>query len=219
MPNPTPPPASNGRNIDIRAIRGSVEIRAEADGSNPVAYGYIARFNVESETLDDGWGDPFVEIIAPGAFANSLASGADIVALTQHDSSKPLGRLSSGGLTLREDEQGLAFECRLPAGLSYASDLATLIRDRITPGNSFGFTVRPGGDTIARVGDRLVRTLLDVELIEVSIGVTWPAYSTGTISAIRSHAPRGEAPPQVAEGTPRRDAALRRLRLASLSVV
>lgn len=208
---PAPNPSARGRDIDIRSLGGSVKIRANTDGSGgSTAYGYIARFNVESEVLMEGWGDPFVEIIAPGAFANTIASGKDVLALVAHDYGKPLARMSTGGLKLWEDAEGLAYECRLP-DVSYARDIVVLINDGVTPGNSFGFFLKPGGDSISRVGDTLVRTLFDVDLDEVSISVVNPAYSSGTVSAIRSLQSSGTPqPPKV--GTPKRNLARHKLR-------
>ncbi len=55
----------------------------------------------------------FRERIAPGAFAASLDSGRDILALVDHDPKSLLGRTRSGTLTLREDDDGLAFDLAL----------------------------------------------------------------------------------------------------------
>src|ERR1051326_3517067 len=70
--------------------------------------GYAAIFNTETRVAD------FVETIAPGAFAGSLASGADILALADHDPTRLLARTRSGTLRLCEDTKGLNFDLDLP---------------------------------------------------------------------------------------------------------
>ena len=58
--------------------------------------------------------DTFHESIASTAFRDSLASGADILALVDHDAGRLLARTSSGTLRLGTDSRGLHFELDLP---------------------------------------------------------------------------------------------------------
>src|SRR3546814_15706741 len=71
--------------------------------------GYVAKFDTPT-TIGGG----FTETIKRGAFAASLASDRDIIAMADHDPARVLGRTNSGSLPLREDETGLAFALALP---------------------------------------------------------------------------------------------------------
>ena len=153
-----------------------IERRASAGvtASGRKLTGYIARFDTEARI------GSFTETIKPGAFRASIASGCDILALADHDAGKVLGRTRSGTLELREDNDGLAFALKLP-DTQAGRDLAALAERGDLGGCSFGFTVPKGGDHWT--GDR--RELRAVELHEVSIVQSWPAYE-GTEVALRS---------------------------------
>ncbi|MFC7301006.1 HK97 family phage prohead protease [Cognatiluteimonas weifangensis] len=127
--------------------------------------GYIAKY--DNATQIGG----FTEIIRRGAFAASLASGRDILALADHDTSRVLGRTRSGTLELREDAEGLAFTLQLP-DTQAGRDLAALAERGDLGGCSFAFTVPKGGD--AWNGN--TRELRNVDLDEVSIVQSRPAY-------------------------------------------
>lgn len=113
----------------------------------------------------------FREVIERGAFAESLASGRDILALADHDPAKVLARTKSGTLRLAESDAGLDFELDLP-DTSHARDLLALAERGDLGGCSFGFSVPRDGDT----WDGDLRTLRRVDLAEVSIVQAWPAY-------------------------------------------
>lgn len=151
-----------------------VETRASDSGSITVA-GYAAVFD-EVTTI----GDCFEEVVAPGAFARSLKE-SDVLAFLDHDSGRVLGRKSSGTLRLREDEKGLAVEIDLP-DTTDGRDAKALIERGDISGMSFGFWIK--GYEWDESGDLPRRTILDVELIEVSI-VSMPQYQ-GTSIALRS---------------------------------
>lgn len=95
-----------------------------------------------------------------------------------------LGRTSNGSLTLEEDAKGLRFGLDLPA-TSLGNDIAELVRRRDIAGMSFGFVVRDedGEDWTERNG-RVVRTLLDLVLIEISTTAN-PAYRGTSVSMAR----------------------------------
>lgn len=146
-----------------------VEGREEGKASKIV--GYAAVF--ESESVDLGG---FTERIAKGAFAGSL--GADVRALWNHDPMHVLGRTKTGTLRLSEDERGLAIEID-PPDTQMARDVVTLIDRGDVSGMSFGF--RTVKDNWAKVAGKWLRTLLEVELFDVS-PVTFPAYPSTEVA-------------------------------------
>ena len=139
--------------------------------------GYAAVFNSEANLGD------FQELIRPGAFAKSLATGSNIRALYAHNGEALLGTTKGGTLQLREDAHGLAFTLALP-DTSHGRDLAVLVDRGDVSGCSFGFRVAPGGDRWEQRGKQLVRELLSVELHEVTLTAD-PAYADTSV-AMRS---------------------------------
>lgn len=155
---------------------GELRVVAGKDKTPTMIAGHAAKFDVLSEDLGG-----FRERIAPGAFAKTITS-ADIRALWNHDANIVLGRNKAGTLRLHEDVAGLAYEVDAPD--------TQLIRDMvmspIARGDvnqcSFGFyTV---SDKWAKVDGEWLRTLLEVELFDVS-PVTYPAYQQTDV-AVRS---------------------------------
>lgn len=157
--------------LEQRAI---LELRAKAGKLE----GYAAKFGVEARIGD------FIETIAPGAFAASLQSGRDVLALADHDPGKVLARTRSGSLKLAEDSAGLQFELKVP-DTQPGHDVLALAERGDLGGMSFGFMVPDGGD--AWSGNR--RTLNAIDLREISVVSAWPAYPETTVNA-RSMAPR-----------------------------
>ena len=151
--------------------RGAVlEIRA----AGRKLEGYAATFGAEARI------GSFVETIAAGAFAATLADGADKLALVDHDPGKLLARTRSGTLRLREDARGLAFDLDVP-DTQAGRDVLALAERGDLGGMSFAFKVRPDGERWS--GNR--RELRAVDLAEVSIVQSWPAY-TGTSIDVRN---------------------------------
>ena len=150
-------------NVERRGAPGTVA----AKGRRLV--GYAARFGVQTNI------GSFRERIAPGAFTESLASGRDILALVDHDPKALLGRTRSGTLTLREDDDGLAFDLALPDTRA-AADLLALAERGDIGGMSFGFVAKDDHWT----GD--LRELRAVELHEISVVQSWPAYEATSIN-------------------------------------
>lgn len=146
--------------------RVSTEIRMEQDGKKIV--GYAAKFS-PNRSQDLGG---FLEQIDPKAFTRTLAQGADVRALIDHNSSLILGRTKAGTLNLSVDSQGLLVEIT-PPDTSYARDLmVSMSRGDVTQ-MSFAFVTKE--DAWDKEGDQNIRTLLDVDLHDVS-AVTYPAY-------------------------------------------
>lgn len=137
--------------------------------------GYAAVFNTPALI-----GEAFTEVVAPGAFATTLAAAADILALVDHDPTRLLGRTGADTLRLAEDSRGLAFEIALPA-TQLGNDILALAERGDLGGMSFGFVATDE----RRDGDR--RTLLAVDLYEVSVVTAFPAYPGTVVQARWQH--------------------------------
>ncbi len=161
-----------------RRFTTEIELRAEGEGKLPHIVGYAAVFNVRSEPIFD-----FVEVIQPGAFKRSLAGGADVRALVEHDPGRIIGRRSAGTLTLSEDDRGLKFDIT-PPDTQVGRDIVTSIDRGDIDGASFGFRVAPGGSEWRTEQEITVRTLSDVDVFDVS-PVAFPAYPA-TSTGLRS---------------------------------
>lgn len=149
-----------------------IERRGAAGGlraSGRTLSGYAAVFGTETRI------GGFSERIAPGAFAKSLASGKDILALLDHRADVLLGRTASGTLRLTEDPKGLRFDLELP-DTQAGRDLVALAERGDLGGMSFGFIAEDeawSGDT---------RELRQVDLREVSVIQAFPAYRATEIN-------------------------------------
>lgn len=163
------------------------ELRVAGEGDDEKVRGYAAVFDSFSEDLGG-----FKEKIQRGAFKRSLKEN-DVVALWQHDARDPLGRMSNGLLSLKEDERGLAFEIEARA---FSPRQLEKVRDGTVSQMSFGFITRE--DKWEKKSGEHVRTLVDVELLEVS-PVTWPAYRD-TTAAVRSMESWAKAEPKDGAG-------------------
>lgn len=146
-------------------IATGIEVRASEDGK-PRLIGYAAVFNTRSEGL------PWVEIVRPGAFRKSLDSGADVLALVEHETGRIIGRRSAETLIVNEDERGLRYEVILP-DTQAGRDVAESVRRGDIKGSSFGFRTRK--DRWDHVSDPQVRELLEADLLDVS-PCAMPAY-------------------------------------------
>jgi HK97 family phage prohead protease len=150
-------------------------VRVAGEGPNVTTGGYIAVFDQLSEDLGG-----HRERIARGAFSDSLRRD-DIRALWNHDADLVLGRNKAGTLDLAEDAFGLAFKNTPPQTSWFSDRLVTLRRGDVT-GCSFGFYTDADSWLTEADGTR-VRTIEKVTLIEVSPGVTFPAYPQPNVEA------------------------------------
>jgi Escherichia/Staphylococcus phage prohead protease len=169
---------------ESRSIASAPAVNSRPAGAStlPTIVGYAAVFNSLSEPLADKRGQPFREIVRPGAFLRSLADAAqgraDIMARFDHEGI--LGRTSNGTLRLREDERGLRYEIDLP-DTQAGRDLATLIKRGDVRGASFGFKANKDNWRSDKAGQ--LRELLDVRLLDVS-PVTSAAYPAATAKVL-----------------------------------
>jgi HK97 family phage prohead protease len=128
----------NKREIRFQPAR-ELRVQTSPDGSRTIS-GYAAVYNSSSVGL------PWIEKVAPGAFADALKADADVLCLRDHKQEILLGRTTARTLTLTDDTVGLRFSCKMPQ-TSQASDLAESIDRKDLDGVSFGFSVVDGGDT------------------------------------------------------------------------
>jgi HK97 family phage prohead protease len=144
------------------------EFRVEKrDGKPSVITGYPAKFNKLSQRM---WG--MREQILPGAFKRTLAEGADVRGLLNHNPDLILGRNKAGTMRLSETSTGLRMEIDAP-DTQVARDLMTSIdRGDITQGS---FRFKTVTDNWHMQDGETIRDLIDVDLMDVSV-VTFPAY-------------------------------------------
>lgn len=149
-------------------IATDLETRTEENSREKIISGYINKFNTRSQYMG------FYEEVANGAFDKTLADGHNIYAMYNHNSDKILGSTRSGSLKLNVDDVGLHFELRINPNISYASDIAELVKSGDLEGCSFGFWVTD--DEWTYTEDKVdLRIIKEVELIEVTI-TPFPAY-------------------------------------------
>ena len=134
--------------------------------------------------------DSYREVVAPGAFTESLArinsSGNTLPALWQHDRASPIG----GYDKLVEDERGLYVEgFLLKDDIPLARTAYVTMERRIVTGLSIGYYVE--GESWNEK-DRIL-TLTKVDLQEVSI-VTFPANDESRIDAVKMKLARNILP-------------------------
>ena len=147
-----------------------IELRDTDEGQ--VISGMALPFNRDSQDLGG-----FVERIDPGAVDRTLEN-SDVVMLWQHDSTEPITRESTG-LKLEIRDVGVYFEAQAS---DFTERQLDLLQRGVVKQMSFGFlTVR---DDWQQESDPIVRTLLDIDLREIS-PVTWPAYNQTSV-AVRS---------------------------------
>jgi HK97 family phage prohead protease len=151
---------------------------------------------VKDDGLFSGYGsvfgvvDSYNEIVAPGAFADSLAAlksnDRSLPVLWQHRTGEPIGDWQS----LVEDGVGLKGDGALWLDEApYAKIAFRGMKSRAITGLSIGYYVRDSSYD-EKTG---VRTLRAVDLVEVSI-VTVPANDEARIDAVKSRIAHGELP-------------------------
>lgn len=161
--------------------RGQLGVETRAEDGKRTLVGYAAIFNSDTTI-----GDYFIERIDPAAF--NKAVGADVRALVDHDTGRVIGRTKSGTLRLAVDTRGLKVEIDIPDTRD-GNDLWVLVERGDISGMSFGFRVTK--QEWDETGDLPVRTILEVELYEVS-AVAFPAYDDTSLAKRSLEAARAE---------------------------
>lgn len=143
----------------------NLEWKADEAG---VIEGYGSVFDV----VDDG-GD----IVAPGAFTNSLRTGRKVKMLFQHDPNRVIGTWSE----IEEDGKGLRVKGKLLVNTTGGRDAYEQVKDRAIDGLSIGYRSLKSMD---RNGKRVI---LQADLWEVSL-VTFPMNELARIDAVKAAA-------------------------------
>lgn len=152
-----------------------VEARA-AEGGKMYLDGMIP-FNSDSEDLGG-----FIERIDPTAFNKTLADGSNVYAFWAHCDEDVLASTDAGSLALSVDPVGLRFSVDLRTDC--ADKFAAVQRGDVV-GVSFGFICQKEEWDFA--AEPALRTLKEVQLLEVSPGVAFPAYpGAQSAAALRS---------------------------------
>lgn len=143
----------------------------KAIGTDGVFEGYGSVFSVV---------DSYDEIVAPGAFAESLAShktaGTMPALLWQHRSGEPIGVYTS----MEEDSIGLKLSGQLALKTQRGAEAYELLKMGAISGLSIGFQTRE--DVYDRVTG--IRTLKRVDLWETSL-VTFPANDAARVQGVK----------------------------------
>lgn len=148
----------------LRGIR--LDIKADAQTGEIEGYGSV--FGVKD--LGD-------DIVAAGAFADSLSSGRMPKMLWQHDASDPVGIWDEA----TEDNNGLRLRGRILTETSRGRDAFAFARAKVIDGLSIGFRAQEY-DMDSKSG---VRTITKAQLWEVSL-VTFPMNESARIDAVKS---------------------------------
>lgn len=134
--------------------------------------------------------DSYKEVVAPGAFTESLAElqakGRPVPILWQHRSGEPIGAWTN----LREDDHGLWGDGQilLDAGAMEKRAYAHM-KARTVTGLSIGYWVRESSYD-EKTG---IRTLSKLDLVEISL-VTFPANDDARVEAVKFKLAHGELP-------------------------
>lgn len=141
----------------------SLEWKADEEGT---IEGYGSVFDV----VDQG-GD----IIAPGAFKQSLASGRKVKMLYQHDASAVIGTWKS----LEEDQRGLRVQGQILKSVRAGAEAYEYVKAGAIDGLSIGFR------TVKSMDRNGKRVIMQAELWEVSL-VTFPMNEMARIDAVKA---------------------------------
>lgn len=169
--------------IEIRVRADRVEFR-DATAGAPSA-GVLAGYAAVYERLSQNLGG-FVEKVAHGAFAQTLADNNPVLARYNHDDNQLLGTTEAETLRVASDDTGLPYEVDLP-DTSVGRDVAVLAKRGDVRYSSFAFRTLEDSWSVTDQGFPL-RTLVKVQLVDVA-PVNNPAYRDTSVG-MRSLAER-----------------------------
>jgi uncharacterized protein len=167
------------RSLKVRDFSLSVKAEGVADDGTFEGYGSVY-----------GVVDSYQEVVAPGAFAESLAEleakQRRVPVLWQHRSDQPIGVYSE----ITEDETGLFVKGQLLIeAVGQAAEAHALLKAGAVTGLSIGYWVRESAMD-EKTG---IRTLTKLDLVEVSL-VTFPANDDARVEAVKFKLAHGQLP-------------------------
>lgn len=120
----------------------------------------------------------FLERIKAGVFRTALKRNKNVLVLLNHDANRVLASTEDGNAVLEEDNIGLRAEITITD-----EEVVTKAREGKLSGWSFGFIAND--DELSTEGKDEIRTVTDLELLEVSIldDTKAPAYYGTSIEA------------------------------------
>lgn len=129
------------------------------------------------------------DVIAAGAFTDTLAKNNKIKMLWQHDPAQPIGVWEQ----LTEDKRGLFVKGRLliNQGVPKADEAYALLKAGALDGMSIGYEIPEGGATFD--DKKRVRTINKAHLWEVSL-VTFPMNGRATVTRVKAAVPFQDLP-------------------------
>lgn len=157
------------------------DLEVKAVGDDGTFSGYGSVFGVT---------DSYNEIVAPGAFTESLADiaakGRPLPVLWMHRPDSPIGLWDD----LKEDQRGLHGSGTLLIDeVPDARKAHALMKKRVVSGLSIGYWVRESSYD-EKTG---IRMLTKLDLVEISV-VTFPANEEARVEAVKFKLARGELP-------------------------
>lgn len=157
-------------NIEIRVQADVVSFRDAAPDSGSI--GMLAGYAAVYERLSQNLGG-FVEKVAHGAFAQTLADNNPVLARYNHDDNQLLGTTEGQTLRVASDDTGLPYEVDLP-DTPAGRTVSVLAKRGDVRYSSFAFRTLEDSWSVTDQGFPL-RTLVKVQLVDVA-PVNNPAY-------------------------------------------
>ena len=174
------------RGLEVRTFASALEAR---DGAGPLEFRIEGYASVVETPYDMG---PYDEVIARGAFQDTLANRPDVQLLTNHEG-LPLARTTippgqPGHLSLSEDYKGLRVSAQLDRDDPDAQTLVTKIRSGLLDQMSFAFKVTKQKWS----DDNTLRTIQAVSLDRGDVSVVnYGASPTTSVDARGRRRPSG----------------------------
>ncbi len=174
-------PLESGAKLGLKVRDFALQFKADGVTDDGKFFGYGSVF---------GNKDSYGEVVAPGAFTESLAEiaskGRKVPVLWQHRSDQPIGVYDS----IVEDERGLKVSGQLlHEDVALAREALALMKAGAVSGLSIGYWVRG-----SNFDDKTkIRTLTKLDLEEVSL-VTFPANDDARVEAVKFKFAHGELP-------------------------
>lgn len=161
--------------MEKRTSNFDLSIRSDTSSENKkIISGYFIVFDEETELYPD-----YFEKISSNAVGD--LKNKDIRALVNHDTSRVLGRTTTGTLKLHADKKGVFGEIEINDKDTDALNLYERVKRGDVTQCSFGFYINGVNETWDD-NDVLRVELTDIDLFEVSV-VTFPAYEQTSVAA------------------------------------